>query len=279
VLLNPDPEQARQLAVRFPTQLIRFDAASTLRLMLDTTRPPFDSLTARKAVATGLDRTAVVSALKAYPARPSCQILPPVLVGYWPYCPYGIGPGAGLSDPSLSEARKLVRRSGTAGKSVEMLVPDELRDAGFVIVRYLRQLGYRVHASVIGDDTEYFERVSDPRTRPEVHLARWSADLLSASSFASLARCSSRGPEGLNTTGFCDARSEQLITRALTLQELQPAETAGGWRAVDRRLSNMLPWVPLASAQGALLVGSRVNTVVEMPMLGPALERITFDNP
>jgi len=172
-----------------------------------------------------------------------------------------------------------VQSSHTSGQHIDMLAPDELHAAANVIARYLQRIGYRVHLSVVADDTVYFAKVSDPSTRPHVHLARWSADLLTASNFAALAGCDARGPSGLNATEFCDAQSERLIIRALTVQEYEPAEVAASWRAVDHRLSDLLAWVPLASEQGAIFVGSKVNTIVEMPMMGPAFERIAFASP
>ena len=45
-------------------------------------------------------------------ATPSCQVLPPDLPGYAPYCPYPL---------DLAAAQQLVRDSGTAGQTVTLV--------------------------------------------------------------------------------------------------------------------------------------------------------------
>ena len=126
-------------------------------LVLDTASYPFENAEARRAVAYALQRDELARAFgetaailagdePAEEVAVTCQILPPGMPGYAPYCPYtrsdeeAAGRWAG-PDPSL--ARQLVRRSGTEGAEVG-------RDAALprvdcrAVVDTLRGLGYRV---------------------------------------------------------------------------------------------------------------------------------------
>ena len=56
-------------------------------------------------------------------AQPACQILPPTMPGYQPYCPYTLhpSPGGAWTAPDLARAQQLVRASGTRGDKVTVL--------------------------------------------------------------------------------------------------------------------------------------------------------------
>ena len=82
-------------------------------------------------------------------ARPTCQVLPPSLPEYRPYCPFTLHPsGAGTwSAPDLAKARKLVRASGTAGAEVrvEVFARERRSTPETRLARStLEPLGYRV---------------------------------------------------------------------------------------------------------------------------------------
>ena len=271
--------RVQELAMRFPTRLVRLDQPATMQLMLDTRRPPFDSLEAREAVAMAVERSQVVSKTRDLVSRVNCQVLPPVLVGYRPYCPYGVGPGTSRHKPELARAAALVRASGTAGEDVVLAVLARHRAVGDVLAHDLRAIGYDVRLDLVREDSKYFSRIADPRTRPNAHLSTWYADVPSASSFAQLARCADAAPGGLNVSGYCDRASETLIERALRLQQASPSDMAAAWQAVDRRLTDTVAWVPLATIQEVVLQSSRVHDLVEVPMVGPAYERMTLTGP
>ena len=66
---------------------------ATFYVIINTTRPPFDDLQARRAVNYAVDRNEVVRlGGSAATARPTCQVLPRNLPGYTPYCPYTLDP-------------------------------------------------------------------------------------------------------------------------------------------------------------------------------------------
>ena len=77
----------------------------------------------------------------------TCQVLPPGMPGYAPYCPYTrsdeeaagrwVGPDAAL-------ARQLVQRSGTEGAEILVTMPPCVASTAELVVDTLRGLGYRV---------------------------------------------------------------------------------------------------------------------------------------
>ena len=122
-------------------------------------------------------------------AQPACQILPPPMPGYRPYCPYTINPGpAGAwTAPNLARAEKLVRASGTHGATVTVLAgrfadgaPDP--PTGRYAVSVLRQLGYRASLRVISPDA-YYQRAGDSRRRVQAGGFDWFQDFPAQSDF------------------------------------------------------------------------------------------------
>src|SRR5262249_26046050 len=94
-LLTPPPgSRTHQLATRHPYPLHTYPLAGTYTPSLNTRIRPFSVLAARQAVNYAINRDTMVQlAGGATAAQPTCQILPPTLLGYQPYCPYTISPG------------------------------------------------------------------------------------------------------------------------------------------------------------------------------------------
>jgi len=94
---------------------------------LNTRAPPFDDLRVRHALNLAVDRGAAVKLLGGRRlAVPACQLLPPGMPGYRPYCPYTVHPnpaGTWIA-PDLARARALVRASGTKGMRVTVWQSD-----------------------------------------------------------------------------------------------------------------------------------------------------------
>ena len=73
-------------------------------------------LAARQAFNYAVDRATLIQLIGGpLMAQPTCQILPPAMPGYRPYCPYTINPSRSGSwtAPDLARAEQLVRASGT----------------------------------------------------------------------------------------------------------------------------------------------------------------------
>jgi peptide/nickel transport system substrate-binding protein len=151
VLLAPPPNRVGQVATRYTSQLHTGPLVATFVLALNTRVPPFNSLAARRALNYAIDRTKVV-ALNGGPlaAQPTCQILPPTMPAYQPYCPYTLHSslGGAWTAPDLARAKRLVRASGTRGDKVTVPNMTDGSAMPSAMARYvasvLDQLGYQL---------------------------------------------------------------------------------------------------------------------------------------
>ena len=113
--------QASTLEIQYPSQLHSNPSPNIQALFLNTRVPPFDSLDARRAFNFAVDRAAATNAQGGPSlAEPTCQVLPPNIAGYSPYCPYTAGSTkrGKWTAPDLTKAKALVARSGTRGMKV-----------------------------------------------------------------------------------------------------------------------------------------------------------------
>ena len=112
---------------------------------------PFNQLAARQAVHDAIDRATVIARNGGrFAVQATCQILPPAMLGYRPYCPYTISPSPGgtWTAPNLALAQQLVRESGTRGDRVTLLfsrqaLPFPSPATARYILSVFAELGYR----------------------------------------------------------------------------------------------------------------------------------------
>jgi peptide/nickel transport system substrate-binding protein len=270
VLLSPPPGSLGQLATHYTSQLHSGPLAATFALTLNTRTAPFDRLAARQAVNDAVDRNVVV-ALNGGPlaAQPTCQVLPPTLPGYRPYCPYTIQPDQGgtWTEANLSLARRLVRASGTRGDRVTLIysnqgAPFPSPATARYVVSVLDQLGYRASLRVTSPDA-YFGQLGDSRQRAQAGFFSWYQDFPVPSDFIDpLLSCGSflpASPANVNTAEFCDPRIDAQARQALALQPGDPVAADARWAAVDRQIVNRAPWVPLYNPRALTVLSARVG--------------------
>src|SRR5262249_11851856 len=147
----PPPGRLGELRTNFATLAHPYTTLDTTTLALSTRVAPFNSVDVRRAINYAVDRRQIVQLMGGpQVASPTCQVLPPSMFGYAPYCPYTAGPvrGGVWTAPNLARAQELVRESGTRGDHVQVWTY-----AGWTIARLapyvahlLDTLGY--HASI-----------------------------------------------------------------------------------------------------------------------------------
>jgi YVTN family beta-propeller protein len=271
VLLSPPPARIYQLATRYASQLHSGPLGATIGLVLNTRVWPFDVLAARQALNYAIDRNRLIGLIGGpLTAQPTCQILPPGLPGYQPYCPYTLNPGPGgvWTGPNLALAEHLVAASGTRGARVTVTtgafganIPDQA--TGRYLVSVLDQLGYRASLQVITNGNVYVKRLYDSRQRMQVGWFSWYQDYPAPADFISpLLTCRSflpASPGNLNAAEFCNPRIDAQVTQALALQARNPRAAATLWARIDHQIVNQAPWVPIYNPRSLVVLSTRVG--------------------
>ena len=270
VLLSPPPASVRQLATHYTSQLHSGPMGATIAIALNTRVAPFNKLAARQALNDAINR-ATVAALNGGPlaVQPTCQILPPTMPGYRPYCPYTILPSSGgaWTAPDLGLARRLVRESRTQGDRVTVLYSNE--DDPFpspatarYLVSVLDQIGYRASLRTTSA-TGYWGLLGDSRHRVQAGFLSWYQDYPAPSDFIDpLFTCRSflpHNPDNVNEAEFCDPQIDAQAHSALIAQPVDPTAAARAWAAIDRELTDQAPWVPLYNPRDLTLLSTRVG--------------------
>jgi peptide/nickel transport system substrate-binding protein len=236
-------------------------------MFLNTRRPPFDDVRARRALNYATDRARVAELEGGSElATATCQILPPAFPGYKPYCPYTTHPGAGRgwTAPDMEHARRLVAESGTAGERIVVLMVDRKPEIGRYFTRLLDELGYRASLRLLpyelppGKGEDYDSAIRRPRA--QIALLGWLADNATPSTFtdSTLSCASLASPLTINLSGFCNRPLDRQIERA---RAAKGSEAIARWSAIDHRITDLAPIVPLVNRRSADFVSKRVGNV------------------
>jgi peptide/nickel transport system substrate-binding protein len=288
VLLSPPPASIHQLATRFASQLHSGPMGATVGLVLNTRVWPFNVLAARQAFNYAIDRARLIQLIGGpLLAQPTCQILPPAMPGYRPYCPYTVSPspGGGWVAPDLARAEQLVRASGTRGAKVTVVsggfgtrIP--VAATGRYLVSVLDQLGYRASLQVIPGrgGMAYNRRLFDSRQRTQIGWFSWYQDYPAPSDFIpTLLTCQSflpGNPGNLNAAEFCDHRLDAQVNQALALQPRDPSAAWALWARIDHEIVGEAPWVPVYNPRSLVVVSARVGNYQFDPYLPVLIDQL-----
>jgi YVTN family beta-propeller protein len=267
---NVPPDELETARTRFPAQLHITPQAALFVAALNTKRRPFSDVRARRAVAYAFDRArAVERGGGSDLAAPTCQVLPPNLPGYRPYCPYTVNPGSVWTDRDLPRAGELIRRSGTRGALVRVLTPpggDAFAAAATTLNETLRELGYRVSERVFDDLLAYFDAVLAGGF--DAAMVGWAQDYPAPSNFmVSLVGCSN-APESCNPTVERKLRD----IRALEARNRQQADEE--WAALDREVVDRALVIPVSNGKAIDFVSKRLGNYQRHPTLGLLLGQV-----
>ena len=282
VLFPVPTSRLRQFALHYAQRFHSEPLGGTFAPVMNTRVAPFDHLAVRRALSYAIDRNRIVR-LAGGPlaAQPTCQILPPTISGYQPYCPYtrDAGPSGGWHAPDMALARRLVAASGTRGMKVTMLVqpPDATNPTigiGTYVVSTLRRLGYRAALRVVND---LYPTVDNSDTRTQIAWSNWLQDYPGPSDFINLLRCRAfhpSDPGNLNGAEFCDPKIDGAIREAGELQLSAPGAASQAWSRIDRRISDQAPWLPLYNPRLDVATSSRVGNYQYHPFWGLLLDQL-----
>ena len=214
---------------------------------------PFDDPRVRRALNLAIDRRAPAKLYGgAELASPTCQILPPGLLGYVPYCPYA---------PDLPQARALVAASGTAGQRVTVVTDDSptARVIGTYLLDVLGDLGFVARLRTLSGAVQ-FNYIQNSANEVQISLTTWYADYPSPTNFLSgVFGCAAFRPNSSaspNISGFCDPALDAALAVAVA------ADDADGIAAVDRAMTDAAPAIPLFNPRSIDVVSRRVGHFV-----------------
>jgi ABC-type transport system substrate-binding protein len=256
-----------RVATQYPAQVFSWPFTDTAFLQLNTTVPPFNDLEVRQALNDAIDRAAVARFYGGQlAATPTCQILPPGLFGYRPYCPYTshlTSGGNRWQAPALAKAQRLVAESGTRGDRITVWGPADLAVLGRplvpYIVRVLDRLGYRARARVVPQAAF---------TPAIAHTAQmWATDWndTSPANFIG-AWFTCNAPYGSHW--FCNPNFDREVQRARTLQAEGSPAAATLWGRLDRELVDQAVAVPLVDRHQIDFLSARVTNYRHNPIFG-----------
>jgi ABC-type transport system substrate-binding protein len=276
VMLDPPPSRrVPGLELHHPQLTHPYDnPLETNYLFLNTRLPPFNNLLARQAVNYAVDRNEVVNLIGGpLVAAPTCQVLPPGMPGYAPYCPYTANPKRiGIwSAPDRHKARQLVRASHTGGDRITILSGGFLGSGPIAsyLAHVLTNIGYRasVHTA---HGAAWYMADTDSGSRTQAGLAGWVADYPSPPDFLGLLlTCNAfkrNSTANLNESEFCDPQVDTLMKRAATAESSQkPNAAIALWQEADRTVVDQAPWVPLYTPVGVDVISSHVGDYQHNP--------------
>jgi YVTN family beta-propeller protein len=250
--------QVQQLLARHARQIHLDPQYATTYVSLNVRRPPFDDVRVRRALNYAVNRQRVATLHgSTLLARPTCQIVPPVVPGYRAYCPYTIAPGASgaWKAPDLARARALIRASGTRGEDVVVWSFVYFHRESQYLVSLLRQLGYRASLHYIPDIGAYFDALGRTPSA-QASFGGWFGGGQLAVDWLDLLECS----DTLNDPAhFCDPRIDAQLATLARNEPANPAGTTAVAAAIDRELTDLAPLVPLFTPSLPDLTSARVG--------------------
>ncbi|MEJ1974656.1 MAG: ABC transporter substrate-binding protein [Acetobacteraceae bacterium] len=247
---TPPLDRLGELGADYAERVHTSPALAIWFLAMNLHEPPFDDPRVRRAVNLAVDRDAVVK-LFGGPRLgvPSCQILPPGMPGYAPYCPFAHDPAA---------ARALVAASGTAGQTVTLVIDTSAvqRALGTYLLGVLRGLGYDARLRVLSGSLQ-FTYIQNSANHVQISLTPWYADYPAPSDFLmTLFGCAAYHPgsdSSVNFSGFCDPALDA---------RMQAAEDGGdlaAWAAIDRAVTDQSAVAVLFNPRYIDVTSSRVQ--------------------
>jgi peptide/nickel transport system substrate-binding protein len=278
---HPTAERLAELQTQHPQQLHPALMPTTmLGLFLNTQVPPFDDLSARRAVAFALDRAELARLFgeqrQGIPVV-TCNLIGPGLPGYVPYCPFtrNVDERGIWSAPDVDHAGRLMEDSGTRGAAVTVSTPTDFEAFGREVVRVLDGLGYRTSMEVVAAD-DYEPLITDPDGDPQIGLMALDANSGAPSELIARPFSCPRtdADYSLNLARFCDRSIERRIARALALQETDQYAANRAWAELDHDLVDRAAIIPFGIPAAPFLVSERVGNYQQNALIGVLLARL-----
>ena len=263
-------DRVHELATKYPAQLQADPGRKVYVEIMNTTVPPFDDPDVRFAVSLAVDRDAALEAWGGpIQGRITCQLIPPTLPGYSPYCPFTVSP-----DPSgkwrtadVKRARRLIDKAGATGERVIVYGsagPGHAQVAEYM-VGLLNRLGFKAKLHLVNPGDYFGPGYLDADHPADMGMAGtwWAVDPITAYNFLGGFTCP--GYAGIPDSGtppsdWCDPEVDRLVTAAMALDAAgNRAEANQTWQEVDGRVTDAAPVAAILNPADTTFVSSRVG--------------------
>jgi len=268
---QPPPDRQIEMEQTYLHQLHLSPETGIYYASMNVNLPPFNDIRVRRAINYAVDRRAATIAFGGRAlATPSCQILPPGIPGYKPYCPYTKDPGAGWTAPDLARARALIKASGTQGQHVTLITDDSSigRNIGAYLQSLLTSLGYKTDFKPISANIEY-TYLQNSKNHVQIGLSYWLQDYPAPSDFLNvLYSCASYHPgsdSSINMSEFCDPQIDARMQKAMATSITDPTAADIMWSSIDRQVTDQAPALVLFVPKQLNFVSSRVGNYTFNP--------------
>lgn len=258
-------DRLAELGTKYKDQLHIAPLSAWWYAPLNTRLAPFDNVKARQAVAFAIDRNTLVKLFGGKVlASPVCQVLPPDFPGHVDYCPYTKNPGAKWSAPDLEKAKQLVEESGTKGQKVTIIVEDTAvsRSIGVYLQSVLTSIGYVADVKPISANIQ-FTYIQNTNNKVQMSVTQWYKDYPAASDFLHILFGCASFREGsdasINIAGFCDAKIDEKMQKALDLGVTDQVAADAMWAEIDREVTDQAPAIGLFTPKRLDFVSKRLG--------------------
>ena len=277
---GPPPDRVDELRTRFADQVHEFQKPATFGFFFNTKEPPFDDVRVRQAISYAIDRRKVAALYGQ--AAVTCQVLPPDMSGYRPFCPFTLDPnGAGTwTAPDTEKARRLLQAAHVRGDRVTVWGSPQLLNKVKPTAYYvglLNRLGFRATLKSIPNEVTFFTDVVQAKFHAQTFGYTWIQDYPAAADFLNLLfGCKSIQNDGgnANASQFCDPAIDRMTQHALELQATDPYQAGLAWAKVDQAVTQQAPWAAALTPTGIDLVSRRVKNYQHNPQFGLLVDQL-----
>jgi peptide/nickel transport system substrate-binding protein len=255
---GPPPSANASLASQFGVNKARFfvgGSACVTYWALNTSRAPFNTLSARKAVNWALDRPAMTRLYGYLGAKRSDQILVPGVPGYKPYNLYafrGANPGMAKNvDPALAGKTAVVFHSTSSlAVNISQVASFNLSKIG------MKTVDKPVPGAI------YYKTLGTKGVDFDMARAGWCADYFDPFDYINV-NLDGRSIQAQNNTDYSYLNSPKLNAQMDAAANLSGAARTKAYQKLDYTImKDYAPWVPYSIINGVFFVSSRVHNFV-----------------
>jgi len=240
-------------------RLVTSDAGAVAFLAMNTQRGPLANPAVRKAFQYAVDKTAfqVATAGTAALAGPiATTLITPGIAGREVYDLYPTGP---TGDPA--KAKQLLAAAGypngLSGLTLLVSTSNNQANLAQAVAASLARANIKVSLQPLDSDT-YYADVTANQVSYDLTLASWQPDFPSANAnIEPLYDSAEIGNGGFNVSRYSNSEVDSMIADAQAT--VDPTQAGKKWAAVDKRIMQDSPVVPLIYTRNSYLHGSKVD--------------------